>query len=62
MNKEKETPLTGEQFEGELGYQASLSMAKSMLREGLISEGEYSEIDTSLRASFRPFLSELLAG
>ena len=40
--------MTKEQFERESRYRAALSLAKAMLRDGLISEEEYSIIDTKL--------------
>ena len=50
------------QFRAEKMYRISLSVAKSMLKKGVISEDEYSEIDTILLKKYRPTLGTLLAG
>ena len=53
----------GEQeFRAELRYRMSLSVARSMLEEGAITEEEYREIDTILMKKHRPILGTLLAG
>lgn len=54
--------MTKEQFRAERLYQMSLSVAKTMLRKGVISEEEYSEIDTILLRKYQPILGTLLAG
>lgn len=51
-----------EQFRAEHLYQMSLSVAKSMLEKGVISEKEFSEIDTILLKKYRPTLGTLLSG
>ncbi len=50
------------EFRSELRYQMSLSVARSMLEEGTITEEEYREIDTILLKKHRPILGTLLAG
>ena len=54
--------MTKEQFRAERLYQMSLSIAKTMLRNGAISKEEYSEIDTILLRKYQPILGTLLAG
>ena len=54
--------VSKEQFRAERLYLMSLSVAKSMLKKGVISEDEYSEIDTILLKKYRPTLGTLLAG
>lgn len=54
--------MSREQFKAERLYLVSCSVAKSMLREGIISEEEYKEIDTILLEKYRPVLGTLLAG
>ena len=49
-------------FRAELRYRMSLSVARSMLEEGAITEEEYREIDTILIKKHRPILGTLLAG
>lgn len=51
-----------EQFRAERLYQISISVAKSMLEKGVISEKEFSEIDTILLKKYRPTLGTLLSG
>lgn len=50
------------QFQAERLYQMSISVAKSMLEKGVISEKEFSEIDTILLKKYRPTLGTLLSG
>lgn len=54
--------VSKEQLRAERLYLMSLSVAKSMLQKGVISEDEYSEIDTILLEKYRPVLGTLLAG
>ena len=54
--------VSKEQFRAERLYLMSLSVAKTMLKKGIISEDEYSEIDTILLEKYRPVLGTLLAG
>lgn len=54
--------MSREQFKAERLYLVSRSVAKSMLREGIISEEEYEEIDIILLEKYRPVLGTLLAG
>lgn len=51
-----------EQFRAERLYLMSLSVAKSMLRQGIISKEEFTEIDTILLKKYRPTLGTLLSG
>ena len=55
-------PVSEEQFRAERLYLMSLSVAETMLQKGVISEDEYSEIDTILLEKHRPILGTLLAG
>lgn len=54
--------MSKEQFRAERLYRMSISVAKSLLKKGIISEDEYSEIDTILLEKYRPVLGTLLAG
>lgn len=40
--------MTQKQLHADMQYQAALSVAKTMLENGLITEEEYAEIDTKL--------------
>lgn len=46
--------LTKEQFERELNYRVALSIAKQMREGGLVTPGEFVQIDTFLRRKFSP--------
>ncbi len=50
--------MTGERMNKELLYRASLSPFKAMLKENIISEGDYRIIDTILRAKYSPIFVE----
>ncbi len=51
-----------EQFRAEKLYRMSLSVAKSMLDEGIISKDELGNIDEMLLQKYRPVLGMLLSG
>ena len=46
--------LTKEQFERELNYRVALSIAKQMREDGLVTPGEFVQIDRFLRRKFSP--------
>lgn len=52
--------MTQEQFEREKAYGVTLSIARSMLKSGLINEREYKKIDTMMLNKYRPILGSLL--
>lgn len=54
--------MSEKEFRAELRYRMSLSVARSLLEEGAITEKEYSEIDTILLKKHCPILGTLLAG
>jgi hypothetical protein len=54
-------PMTHEQFEREKNYRVALLVAESMLRQGLITDQEYHEIDTILTEKYRPIFGGLCA-
>ena len=41
-------------FQSELMYQATMSIARKMLNEGLMTEEEYRQIDTMFREKYQP--------
>lgn len=51
--------LTKEQFERELNYRAALSIAKQMREDGLVTPGEFVQIDRFLRRKFSPVWGSL---
>jgi len=54
--------VSKEEFRAERLYLMSLSVAKSMLKKGVISEDEFMQIDTILLKKYRPTLGTLLSG
>ena len=62
MMSEKINLNTAEEFVREKRYLAARSVAESMLKAGLISPKELSEIDTKLLEKYRPSLSTLSCG
>ena len=53
--------MTQEQMRDDMRYQAALSVAKTMLENGLITEEEYAEIDAKLPQKYRPYLGSLFS-
>ncbi len=49
------------QFEREKLYQASMSMFQTMLKNGLITEEQYTIIDTKMLEKYQPLLGTLFA-
>jgi len=53
--------MTNEAFESERRYQASLAVARSLLKKGLITKTEFDEMDTFLLRKHRPLLGSLFS-
>lgn len=53
--------MTEEQFDREKRYQASMSMFRTMLKNGLITEEQYAIIDTKMLGKYRPLLGTLFS-
>ncbi|WP_040197168.1 SHOCT domain-containing protein [Candidatus Soleaferrea massiliensis] len=51
--------MTAEQFDREKNYGAAISLAKTLLFKGLITEKEYDKIDKILIGKYRPIISGL---
>ena len=49
------------QFQAEKKYQVALAIATSLLKKGLLTQAEYSLIDSKLLEKFRPSLGTLLS-
>lgn len=45
----------------EMLYQMSLSIAKNMLKQGVISDEEFAKIDALLIEKYNPFIGKLLS-
>ncbi len=54
--------MTEEEFGRELRYQSVMYLVRKMLRNGLITEEEYRNIDTNNRQKMRPITGNLLSG
>lgn len=54
--------MSEEEFRAEKMYLLCLGTAKEMLKRGIISEEEFTEIDTILLEKYKPTLSTLLSG
>ena len=50
------------EFHAEKMYLLCLGTAKAMLKKGVISEEEFTKIDTMLLEKYKPTLSTLLSG
>lgn len=50
------------EFRAERLYLMSRSVAESMLKKGILSEDEFTQIDTILLKKYRPTLGTLLSG
>lgn len=50
------------EFHAEKMYLLCLGTAKAMLKKGIISEEEFTKIDTMLLKKYKPTLSTLLSG
>ncbi len=48
-------------FTTEMQYLTALSIAKNLLKKGLLTPEEYAEIDTILTERFKPSLGKLLS-
>ena len=53
--------MNEDQFEREKLYQATMNMFRSMLKKGLITEEQYTIIDTKMLQKYQPLLGTLFA-
>ncbi|HAJ97949.1 MAG TPA: hypothetical protein DCO72_09480 [Ruminococcus sp.] len=51
--------MKNEQFEAELNYQAARQIAENFLKQGLLTEKEFTQIDTILLEKYRPIFGTL---
>lgn len=54
--------MSDEEFRVEKMYLLCLGTAREMLKRGIISEDEFTKIDTMLLKKYKPTLSTLLSG
>ena len=53
--------MTKEQFQREKMYLTTMTIARNLLKNGIISEDEYHEIDTKFTNKYRPSLGTLFS-
>lgn len=53
--------MNEDQFEREKLYQATMNMFRSMLKKGLITEEQYTIINTNMLQKYQPLLGTLFA-
>lgn len=53
--------MTKKEFKNEKLYQTTMSVAKKMLSDGLITEEEYRQIDTIFIEKYRPVFGTLFS-
>ncbi|WP_040197166.1 SHOCT domain-containing protein [Candidatus Soleaferrea massiliensis] len=51
--------MTKEQFERELNYQVTISVARILIMHGLLNAREFGKIDTILIKKYRPIIGGL---
>ena len=51
--------MTGEQLQREFKYRAAMSLAKELLKSGMISEDDYHAVDARMIRIFEPILKGL---
>lgn len=54
--------MTDGEFQRERRYQITMYFIRKMLEDGIISRGDYCQIDTITRRKFRPITGDLLSG
>ena len=53
--------MSKDRLHADMLYHAALSIAKSMLEQGLITKSEYDEIDVALLEKYQPYLGTLFS-
>ncbi len=53
--------MTKEEFQNEKLYQATMSIARKMLKEGMITEDEYHEADEIFTQKYQPVLGKIFS-
>ena len=54
--------MNKDEFKRETKYESRMAVARTMLKNGLITEEEYCQIDTIFLEKYRPLLGSLRAG
>ncbi len=53
--------MTKEEFHNEKMYQATMSIARKMLNQGVITEEEYGEVEAVFLEKYRPVLGRIFS-
>ncbi|WMJ87806.1 SHOCT domain-containing protein [Anaerocolumna sp. MB42-C2] len=53
--------MSEDQLQNEMLYQTTMSLARTMLERGMISEEEYHEFDTIMLEKYRPIFGTLFS-
>ena len=53
--------MSNERKHDDMVYQMAISVAKSMLKNGIVNREEYNRIDTILLKTYRPYLGSLFS-
>jgi hypothetical protein len=53
--------MSEDQFRSEMLYQTTMSLVRSMLEKGMISEEEYHEFDTIMQEKYHPIFGTLFS-
>ncbi len=53
--------MSNQQFHTEMQYLSAIAVVRNLLRQGLVTEEEYTVIDTKLQEKFTPSLGTLLS-
>jgi|LSQX01.3.fsa_nt_gb hypothetical protein len=51
--------MTPEQFQREKTYQATISIARSMLKQGIITERDFKKVNRMMIQKYRPLIGGL---
>lgn len=60
-NSSKIVSETSDFIQREIDFNLSILVSKKLLKEGLVTEMEYNEIDTILERKYSPFLSAFIS-
>lgn len=60
LEETSDNEVTDEQLGNELGYLIGRQLIEKMLEKGLITQGEFNQIEQKNRDTFRPYLVDLL--
>lgn len=55
------TKMSEDQFQNEMLYQTTMSLARTMLEKGMISEEQYHEFDTIMLGKYHPIFGTLFS-